>query len=234
MRQITDAVIGRHFKGGQQLRLLDAGCGTGFNIRHFSSIDSNEAFGLDLSADAIGGVVRRGFTTACQASVTDIPFAGSSFDLVVTFDVLCQVEASPMRQAVREIHRVLKPGGFLFVRVPAYQWMRSSHDLAVHTKRRFTRPQLTGEIANAKFEIVSSSYANCLLFPLVIVRRTLKSLGIGEGSDVRPMPSGLAWMDPLFRSVLETEARLFRAGMKLPFGLSVICLARKPPGGPVD
>jgi hypothetical protein len=73
-----------------------------------------------------------------------------------------------------------------------------------------------------------ATYANSFLFPVVLLRRSLKGLGIGRGTDVKPLPAGLRWLDPVFRRVLGTEARLFQSGKHLPFGLSAICYARKP------
>src|SRR5262245_4577473 len=92
MRQITDSVVCRNFKNGSNRRILDAGCGTGFNLAHFSAQGSSTVFGLDISAAALDGVRKRGYRTVCQASIAGIPFATNSFDLIVTFDVLCQVD----------------------------------------------------------------------------------------------------------------------------------------------
>ncbi len=227
MRRITDAVIERRLSRHSPVRVLDAGCGTGFNLGHFSSTSLRDVFGLDFSADAIEGAQKRGFRKLCQGSVTDIPFQSSTFDLVLSFDVLCQGAGSFVESGVREMQRVLRPGGFLFIRVPAFQWMMSSHDIAVGSSQRFSRRQLADEMRKAGLNVEWISYANCFLFPVVVLRRLLKALGVGAGSDVRPMPSGLAWLDPIFRAALTLESVLFRAGIPLPFGLSVICLARK-------
>src|ERR1700733_10463800 len=142
MRQLTDTIAARILKSGTRLRILDAGCGAGFNLAHYSSQRSNEVFGLDLSSDAIDCVLKRGFRKVCQASVNEIPFASATFDLVFSFDVICQGAEPPVDGGLREMQRVLRPGGHLFVRVPAFRWMRSSHDLAVDTNRRFTVPEL--------------------------------------------------------------------------------------------
>src|SRR5207253_105554 len=141
--------------------------------------------------DAIAWVRKRGFSRICQAAVTEIPFASSTFDVVTSFDVICQGASPSVEGALREMHRVLRPGGFLFVRVPAFRWMRSSHDIEVDTNKRFTRPQLIRLLTDAGFQVDWISYANCFLFPVVIVRRLLKLAGIGEGSDVRPLPRPL-------------------------------------------
>ena len=127
-----------------------------------------------------------------------------------------------------EMFRVLKPGGFAFVRTPAFEWLRSSHDADLDTYHRFTVPELSSMLQAAGLEIRLSTYANALLFPVVLLRRGLKHLGIGGGSDVKPLPTALGWVNPLFRTILGLEAPLLRAGVRFPFGLSAIVYARKP------
>jgi hypothetical protein len=77
------------------------------------------------------------------------------------------------------------------------------------------------------FEIPLASYANTLLFPIVMLKRSLKKLGVSRGTDVKPLPGALGWIDPIFRSVLAAEARVLGAGKSFPFGLSVIAYAKK-------
>src|SRR6516162_1718621 len=117
MREITDAVLSRSLpKNGTSLRVLDAGCGTGFNVLYYSRL--GRAFGLDLSAAAMTSVRKRGLQTVCQADVTQIPYASETFDAVLSFDVICQGQNPPVEGGLREMRRVLRPGGHLFVRVP--------------------------------------------------------------------------------------------------------------------
>ncbi len=226
MRRITDAVTAGDLRK-QNLRILDAGCGTGYNLAHYASADSREVYGFDLADAALERVRKRGFGRIARASVTEIPFKPESFDLVFSFDVLQQIPAGVNGAAIREMHRVLKPGGLLFIRVAAFEWLRSSHDEDVQTLHRFTRGELAEKVAGAGFAIERISYANCLLFPVVAVTRLLKRLGIGGGSDVKPLPRGLGWADAVFRSLLGVEARWLRSGRTLPIGLSIICCARK-------
>jgi hypothetical protein len=123
--------------------------------------------------------------------------------------------------------RVLKPGGSIFVRVAAFEWLRSSHDEELHTLHRFTRDELVERLHRAGLKVRWSSYANSLLFPVVVLRRFLKHLGIGRGTDVKPLPAGLGWLDPIFRRILSMEAAVFAKGRRLPFGLSVVAYAGK-------
>jgi SAM-dependent methyltransferase len=225
MRRITDAVLEQRISPDAELKILDAGCGTGFNIVYYSRKWSRSAaFALDISPDSIAWTRKRGVARLCQASVEAIPFPPATFDLVLSFEVISQGAHPPVATGLREMHRVLRPGGFLFLRVPAFRWMRSSHDIDVDTNRRFTRLELEREVTAAGLKVEWISYANCFLFPTVIVRRLLKGIGIGGGSDVRPLPGTI---DATLREVLSLEASVFRAGLRLPFGLSIVCLARK-------
>jgi SAM-dependent methyltransferase len=226
MRAITDTIVGGELKD-RNLRILDAGCGTGYNIGHYQKA-GHSVFALDISAEAIAGVRQRGFQKVCQASVVEIPYTSATFDFVFSFDVLSQVPVPYGDEAIREMYRVLKPGGFLYARVPAFEWMRSSHDEDLHTMHRYACPELREKLREAGFEVRLATYANTLLFPVVLLRRLLKHLGIGQGSDVKPLPTALSWLDPVFRGVLGTEARVVGSGGRFPFGLSVICYARKP------
>jgi SAM-dependent methyltransferase len=227
MRHITDAVLAGPLQNIPSPVILDAGCGTGINLEHFSRTAMSGVFGFDISSHAINGARKRGLRRLCQASVTDIPFADSTFDLVLSFEVLDQLSPSLARGACRELHRVLRPGGVLFVRVPAFEWMRSSHDTGIGNNHRYTRDELVEVAVAAGFKVEWNSYANTFLLPVVLARRLLKSIGIGPGSDVRPLPAALAWLDPVFRTVLKSEAALFRAGLRLPVGVSLLCVARK-------
>src|ERR1044071_3347129 len=90
MRQITDTIASSALEK-PNLRILDAGCGTGFNLGYYASAADRDVYGLDVTMDALEWVRKRGFQKITQASVTDIPFQSSTFDLVFSFDVLPQV-----------------------------------------------------------------------------------------------------------------------------------------------
>ncbi len=225
MRHITDTILREPLRH-RGLRVLDAGCGTGFNLQHYTAL-GQVLYGIDIDPYAIDAVRRRGFDRVVQASVTALPFAPGIFDMVFSFDVLQQLPVDSIEPGLRELHRVLKPGGILFIRVAAFEWLRSSHDEELGTVHRFTRREMVRRLTNAGFQPEWHTYANSFLFPVAFIRRLLKRAGIGGGTDVKPLPAGLAWLDPIFRWVLTREASVFGLGFSLPFGLSVICYARK-------
>jgi SAM-dependent methyltransferase len=224
MRNITDAIVDPDMRG-KTLHVLDAGCGTGYNIAHYEK-KGHQVLSFDISEHALAGVVKRGFRKVCQASVTEIPYRSKAFDLVLSLDVLGQISIGHASQAIAEMRRVLRPGGALFIRVPAFERIRSSHDAELQVVHRYSRPELEAIVRNQELDIEVSSYANTLLLPVAILRRCLKRFGVGKGSDVKPLPLGLKWLDPVFRGILTAESKVLTK-YTLPVGLSVLIYAKR-------
>ena len=138
MTAITRGILDRYVGRGNGLDILDAGCGTGAVLDYLK--DYGTATGIDFSPAALEFCSSRKLERICQASITDLPFPDATFDLITSFDVLS--EAGPVKdeQSLDEFLRVLKPGGHVLLRLPAYAWLRGQHDEQVHTRRRYTRP----------------------------------------------------------------------------------------------
>ncbi len=231
MRQITGALLAPLLAERQRRRILDDGCGTGGNLewlRPFAT--GGQVIGLDYVETALRFCQQNGHRTLVQASATDLPLADESLDVVTSFDVLVQIPGDGAdEQAMREMFRVLKPGGLAFVRGAAYEWLKSGHDAALDTQRRYTLPELRRKLEAAGFVTLRATYAMTLLFPVAAVRRLLmKKLGLADsGSDVKPLPPSLAWLNRTLQRLLELEADLLQF-VNLPFGLSAICIVKKP------
>ncbi len=232
MREITGVLLDPWLPPGDRV-ILDAGCGTGGNLEWLARYaGAGRVAGIDLIQTALKFCRERGAARLAQASATDLPFANEAFDLVTSFDVLVQIPGEGAdEQAMREMFRVLKPGGGAFVRGAAFEWMKSGHDLALGTARRYSLDELREKLKGVGFEILRATYANSLLFPVAAVRRlALKRLGLADsGSDVKPLPQNLQWLNRILTNALRWEAKRLRDPQaKLPVGLSAICVARKP------
>ncbi len=209
---------------GRTPRILDAGCGTGGTLLHLEGL--GRAVGIDLAPEAAARWPLRG-VRAARASLLALPFPDRFFDLVTSFDVIYHEWISEDGTAVEEMARVLRPGGWLLVRVPALEILRGAHDDAVATRRRYTRGGLVALLEARGLTVVRSTYANSFLFPLLLARRTLdRALG-RQGSDVAFLPAPL---ERLFKGLLVAEATIVRRGFSLPVGASVLALARRPGG----
>ncbi|MEP7270987.1 MAG: class I SAM-dependent methyltransferase [Acidobacteriota bacterium] len=232
MREITSVLLDSHLPLRDRT-ILDAGCGTGGNLEWLARYaGKGRVVGIDLISTAIDFCRRRNHLDLVQASATDLPFADESFDLITSFDVLVQIPGAGADQcAMGEMFRVLRPGGIAFVRTAAYEWMRSGHDEALASQRRYQLPELRRKLQQSGFEILRETYANSLLLPLAAAHRLLlKPLGLADaGSDVKPLPRRLQWLNDVLKRALIGEARfLRRPRATLAAGLSAICVARKP------
>jgi len=203
-----------------RMRTLDAGCGTGNNLKHLTG--SGPGLGVDLSDEALRFCRSRGVAVA-RADLLALPFSGATFDCVTSFDVLYHRWVADDDAAVREMARVLKPGGLLLARVPALKMLWGAHDEAVHSRHRYTRGELRRLLESSGLEVIRASYCNTLLFPVLLLRRTLDRATGRHGSDVGFLP---APFEHLFRALLEAEAAIVRH-LSFPFGASVVAVARK-------
>jgi SAM-dependent methyltransferase len=233
MREITTILLDPVCPPIQDRLILDAGCGTGGNLYWLSRYARNgRVVGVDLVSEALRFCRQRAHKYLAQASVIDLPFGESLFDLITSFDVLVQLPGEEAdERAMDEMYRVLRPGGIAFVRVAAYEWMRSGHDEALGTQRRYLLDGLIEEMQHTGFHILRTTYANTLLLPLAALRRlVLKRIGVADrGSDVKPLPPTLQWLNRALLELLRSEARLLKhPRSRLPAGLSAICVAQKP------
>ncbi|MCL4465139.1 MAG: class I SAM-dependent methyltransferase [Chloroflexi bacterium] len=222
MREITHTLVHAANGNGHWRAVLDAGCGTGGTLSRLPA--GSWGVGVDFSPDALQLSRERGLKWLAQASVEDLPFADASFDLVLCSDVIYHLGVAEDTRALREFCRVLRPGGMAVIRVPAYNWLRGAHDAAVHTRHRYTRRELHRKMAAAGFEVVRTTHANTTLFPLALAKRLLEGRLTPPVSELQS-PSRLSnW---LASQALRLEA-LMLSRIDLPWGLSVIGVARKP------
>jgi SAM-dependent methyltransferase len=204
-----------------QARVLDAGCGTGFNLLALAGL--GRAVGIDLAPEAIAFCRERG-VSAVRASLVALPFPDAAFDAVTSFDVIYHAWVTDDRAAVAEMARVVHPGGVVLVRVPALRALWGAHDAEVLSRHRYNRRELVALLTGCGLRVERATYCNSLLFPLLFARRTLDRLLGREGSDVGFLPAPLEWA---FRRALLAEAALVKRGLSFPVGASVVALARK-------
>ncbi|HSE38752.1 MAG TPA: class I SAM-dependent methyltransferase, partial [Blastocatellia bacterium] len=223
MRAITATLLEPGI-GEKGHRLLDIGCGTGYSLVWLRERFSfREVYGVDLSPHASVFWKKRGLDTVSLASADRLPFGEGEFDLVTCFDVVYQLNDERASAALSEMNRVLRPGGMLFIREPAYQWMRGAHDVAVGTHRRYTLTDLRRLLLAHGFNVKRTTYANTLLFWLAAPHRLLSKWRGSTESDVKPVPRGL---NAILQGALKLEARML-SRVAFPFGLSAIALAEK-------
>jgi SAM-dependent methyltransferase len=212
----------KRFLPGDRVRLLDVGCGTGANLAVF--VQQSQVFGIDYAKEAVHFCRKRGLAATAVASAVSLPFPGSSFDVLVSCDVLCHRSITNKQATLDELVRVVRPGGFIVLNLPAYQWLMSSHDVAVHTDRRFTSPEVAQMFQAAGCSTVHATYWNSLLFPALAAVRLWRRLRPRPSSDLDGA-SGES-MGALLGAVMRLE-RTVTGYMPLPVGLSIFAVGQK-------
>lgn len=199
--------------------VLDAGCGAGGFL--FRLGESCRRLGVDMHPEALRLTRERSRVPVCRARVEALPFPEDSVDVVVSLDVIYHAAVPNAADAIVEMARVLKPGGLFVLNVPAYEALRSGHDAAIHTARRFSRFEVWRLLETAGLEPMRVSHWNSALFPAAAVVRLWRRNR--QDSDLQE-PG--VWSNWLFGKILDMERRLSSA-IELPFGLSIFAVARK-------
>jgi SAM-dependent methyltransferase len=208
---------------GRNPRILDVGCGTGTMVRELRRY--GRAQGIDADEAAVHFSRKRGIEEVEHVPEGPLPFEDASFALVTALDVIEHVEDD--RGLIRELSRILAPGGMLLVTVPAFKFLWGPQDEISHHKRRYTAPEVKELLRSARFEVARLSYFNTLLFPAIAVVRLLRpSRPVAEDlrSDFELTKPGM--LNATLARVFAAEAPLV-ARMDLPVGVSILALATR-------
>jgi SAM-dependent methyltransferase len=221
-RRIFLRILDRYLPpaGPEGWRLLDVGCGTGTMLVCLAGY--GEARGIDADEEAVRFCRRRGLENAEHVTSETLPFDDDAFNVVTALDVLEHVDDDT--RMLREIRRVLRPGGTLLVSVPAYRFLWGPQDEISHHKRRYTARQIGARAAAAGFAERRLTYFNTLLFPPIAALRVLRSYRRGPiklKSDFSLTSPGR--MNSLLTRVFASEAPLVER-FDLPFGVSILGL----------
>ncbi len=225
MRKISETLLNKFLSKKKSNSILDAGCGTGASMLFLKKY--GKVAGFDISVDAVNFCKKRKITNVKLGSITKIPFRGKQFDLVTCFDVLGQMEVSSDKSAMKEFHRVLKPGGTLLIRIAAYNWLYGYHDKAVHTKHRYNASELTELLKKNNLTPLQVTYANTFLFPVASLMRFLRKIfPVKHSSSESDVSAVHPFLNKVMYYPLAFEAFLLQ-WICLPFGLSVTAVAIK-------
>ncbi|AYA38097.1 class I SAM-dependent methyltransferase [Hymenobacter oligotrophus] len=211
--------------------ILEIGCSGGPLMLRMRDKGFSNLTGIDISPRAIALAQQRGLPSTSVMDAAHLDFEDEKFDLIIASDVLEHIEDEA--QALREWHRVLKPGGRLLVFVPAFPVLWSQHDVVNHHFRRYTRETLLAALRTSAFGVSRSSYWNGALFaPALLVRSLQRLLQPSKAQSQATNASGdLAALPKPLNSTLLGLLRLENAvlnRLNFPVGMSVFAVAHKP------
>jgi len=208
--------------------VLEAGCGTGNVLRVLEAECGSEAVtGMDLFEEGLRFARQR---TRCRLVLGDIhqPPFDFQFDLIGMFDVLEHLDNDI--QVLRDLNRLLLTGRYLMLTVPAHMSLWSYFDAASCHRRRYALGELQQKLLSTGFAVDFISEFMTALFPILwIGRRLRRTAPTGDGN--RHLAERELRIIPVFNGLmarfLSWEAVWLARRRRLPFGTSVLALARK-------
>ena len=203
------------------LRILDVGCGTGKNLEVFRALGSTE--GIDISPEAIAFCHKRGIQKVRIGDATKTAYANNSFDGVLLFDI---IEHTEDEETVKEMYRIVKPGGFMILTVPAYTWLWSRWDEVLHHKRRYTRDSLRTLLKHHGFCVLRISYVYSFLVIPALCIRYVKQLFYWKHMYPSDFVLSSSFLNIILFYLCTLELGILRY-WSIPFGTSIITITRK-------
>ena len=228
MRRITFAVLDPVVRSRPIHDVLEAGCGTGHFSLQLAGRYGWRMHSLDLGWEGLAFGKDLGAPRMVQADICKLPYRSGAFDALVSMDVIVHLPRGKESEPLAEFARVLKPNGFLALRVSALDLLRSNHSAWADERQRFTRRRLIEVVKAQGFRVIRATYANSLLMPVALAK-----FRIWEPLSKSPPSSGVEpvapWLDSLLHLPLSLEAAWLGAGGSFPAGQSLLLLAEKVP-----
>ena len=211
--------------------IVDAGCGTGENLRTLrEALNPAYAGGFDLSPMALEHAARKcPGADLYQSDICRPKLHVAELDVVLSCDVISVPGLPAALPGLKLLAHALRPGGLFVLNVPAYQWLLSDHDAAVHQVQRFNARDLRQLMAELGLTVELLTYRVWALFPAIVLRRLPALLcptrdrgAACSNTSLPPM-----WLNGLLEMVLRAENTAIDRGLRLPWGSSVFAVGRK-------
>jgi len=201
-------------------RILDVGCGTGANLQMLANFGVAE--GVDVSDEALDFCRARGLSGVKQGAAEALPYEEASFDLVTGLDVVEHLDDD--LAGLKEMRRVLRPGGRALLFVPAFMFLWGVQDDISNHRRRYTLGELKARLAEADLEVERASYANITFFwPILIGRMIMRVTRLRPASENNITIGAL---NGFFGWIFGAESWWLQR-LNFPFGVSIVCVAQR-------
>jgi len=221
-RKIILTIIDSIFKNKNDLVILDAGCGGGSIINILEKY--GKVFGIDNSKKMVK-LCRFNQKEVVLGKLEKIPFEDNKFDLVVALEVLEHIKKDLL--ALKEINRVLKPGGYLFLSVPAFKFLWGNQDVAANHKRRYSEKQLIKQLNLAGFVNNKINFMNFIFFiPIAIVRVLRRFISREKPELDSKYFDNKTIINKFFAEIFKIEAKILPF-VKVPFGATLLSVSKK-------
>jgi len=211
-------------KSNEELRILDAGCGTGRMMELLAGYGIVE--GIDHGQEAISLCKKRGLKNVQKGDLNTWEPTAETFDIIISNDVIYISTIEDDMAVVEKFHRALKKDGILILNLPAFKLLERKHDIAVFGVRRYRKKRTLGELREIGFVPVHASYRLPPLFFVMLLQKY-----VGDRLSKREVESDLKVIPSFINSFLlrlhRLENKIITAGIPLPFGSSLFLVCKK-------
>ncbi len=239
MRDAMVALLHQPIAGKQNLRVLDAGCGTGYLLNFLQEhypLDG-EPVGIDVSPHALQFCELRGSTELKLASVTEVPFEDASFDLIICIDTIQHLSpADAPRKAIAEFARLLKPDGLLYLRTNSALGHPPLKGVDPDQYRRYDCNTVKQMLIEAGLKVERATYLNAIPSIPATIKEYIRAsqpeqhttAAIGPGLAIQPPSPRPSLSGFIKHRMLKFEAWLLGSlHLDIPFGHSCGFVARR-------
>jgi SAM-dependent methyltransferase len=206
--------------------ILNIGCGTGTELEILKKFGQTVA--LDNNQNAIEIVKKQKYKTIL-IDVEKYNFQNNYYDAICCFDLLEHLQNDHI--VINNIFQSLKQNGYFFFTIPAFQFLFSSHDVAMEHYRRYNKKNILDKLFKAGFKIIKLNYWNSFLFPIIFIVRIIKKIlfifffkKIKHQSEMKNFNKHL---NKLLFLILNLENKFIFYNLPIPFGLTIYGIAKK-------
>jgi SAM-dependent methyltransferase len=147
--------------------ILEVGAGNG-GVAKFLHSENIEVVCLEPHLNGASQIASQGILSVCGL-LDELVLPPDSISAIGFFDVLEHIEYPHI--VLSEAHRVLRENSFIYIMVPAHQYLFSNFDKQIGHFRRYSKSNLRTELEKAGFEIIESRFMFVTLLPIVIFHR---------------------------------------------------------------
>ena len=224
----------------EPLLIGEIGCGNGNTLQVLeqvilTSAKKHHLIGMDLFYEGLQNASDRTTCTLIQADVHHAPF-GKRFDVICLFDVLEHLHDDIT--VLSDIHNLLKPDGYLVFTVPAHMHLWSYFDEFSNHCRRYSKHEVVEKLRGADYRVEFVSYFMMTLYPLMRITRLYSTMikrinnaNNNFGNSTRDLAlrelKVLPIVNNVLYSILSSESYQITNYRQLPFGTSILAVARR-------